>query len=220
MCTDLVWLQVTFPKELIWRLDLKFFTPDIFCLVPPTRNCRAHDSGKGMCVYHRMPSCGFRLALTPFQIRLLEYLKAPPVQLSPAAWCYITSFERLFAEFEDLKGHEPSLPLLFHYFSLAVTSEFYSLKKKTVKKLEIFISESGKGQALSKVDYWNEGWVYIPNSNRVPSLATIPATWRSLLTYGIPTFFEMKSSADTEPLRRLRNLSRVSFFIMLHFIWS
>lgn len=36
LCTDPVWLKVTFPKELIRRLDLQFFTLDVFCLVPPT----------------------------------------------------------------------------------------------------------------------------------------------------------------------------------------
>lgn len=206
LCTKPEWLKVIFPRELIRKASQPFFTSDVFHLVPPTRNCRAHDSDKGMCIYYRMPSCGFRLPLTPFQIKLLEYLQAPPAQLSPAAWCYITSFERLFIEFEELQDYEPSLPLLFHYFSLAVTSDFYSLKKKTAKKLEIFISESGKGQPLSKVDYWNEGWVYIPNSKEVPSLRTISPAWRSLLTAGIPPFSEMKTCADTEAIEKIEEL--------------
>lgn len=151
LCTDPVWLETTFSRELIKKSEFANFTPEIFSLVAPTADCQVHDTSKGMCIYWKMHSCGFRLPLTDFQIELLKFLKAPPVQLTPVAWCYITSFKHLFMEFSELKDCHPSIALFFYYFALTVSSNFLTFKTKRGKVSPIFILESGKGQVLSKV---------------------------------------------------------------------
>lgn len=65
------WLTEVFPDELVKSGHCHEITNEMLLLVLPGLNDRAHDYRKGMCIYWRMPACGFQLPLSRFQQSVL-----------------------------------------------------------------------------------------------------------------------------------------------------
>lgn len=164
---------------------------EVLSLLPPDISDRAHDSDKGLCVYWKMPRCGFSLPLSDFEKALLRALDVTPAQLTSTTWCTITSFELIFEEFwEELGGVEPTVPIFTHFFTIAVATKDFLTVRKRLKGPELF--DISRNPQLQRIDGWNEGWAYIPHPDKVFSLKDIRRTWRVLDREGKPSFnFEM-----------------------------
>ena len=148
-------------------------------LVIPNPGERPYDHSKGLCIYRKMPYCGFRLPLSPFVRELLQIVNVSPSQLTAPAWCYIASFEEIFRQFTFLPTESrPTVPLFFRLFSLNHASPAHVALKKRGKSVLIF--NTGLTRKFSKVDGWKESWVYLENFREVESLEGIRETWRSL----------------------------------------
>jgi hypothetical protein len=92
--------------------------------ISPTEDDHTHDHNKGMCIYWKMPKCGFRLPLTTFKKLLLRTWDVTPAQLTGVAWCTITSFEKLYEETSGpLGGRAPTIGMFNHYFSLVASND-------------------------------------------------------------------------------------------------
>ena len=169
-----------FWEELVgegFRDDDKF-SRDTVGLIAPSFGDRALDHEKGLCVYWKMPKCGFQLALTNFERKLLKTLDITPAQLTAAAWCTIVSFEYIFETFKKELGNAvPTVPLLGHFFTVAITSDDYLAVKRKPKVERLFTE---KNPRISRVDSWNEGWAYIPHPERVESLQGIRKDWKPM----------------------------------------
>ena len=175
-CRDIVWAREEFYPELV-RVEYRGrLRPEVLTLVPPSADDRAHDHEKGMCVFWKMPKCGFRLPITDFQRRLLTKLDITPSQLTSSSWCTISSFEGFFERFkEELEGAAPTAGLFGHFFMIAVLNDSLLFVKKKQGGTQIF---SDKNKHKKKVESWKNGWVYIPNPSDVFSLEGIRTTWR------------------------------------------
>jgi len=147
-------------------------------LVPPSLEDRAHDDERGLCVYWKMPKCGFQLALSNFERSLLKVLDITPAQLTAVSWCTIVSFERIFETFSKALGDaRPTIPLFGHFFTTAVTSEDYLVIKRRPKRERIFTE---KNPRISRIDGWADGWAYIPHPEGVESLEGIRKDWKPM----------------------------------------
>ena len=200
LCDNIGWVD-EFYRELVAGGHRKDITPETLCLIPPASEDRAFDANRGMCVFWKMPRCGFRLPLSLFERALLVELNVTPSQLTSTSWCTITSFERIFVDFaEELRGAKPSVPLFCHFFCLAISSMDYLTVKRRLGGVEIFDSHNPKIQMIHE---WREGWVWIPSPEKVSSLEGIRQDWRPLGKgfEGKPAF-ELKMSKDEEQVAR------------------
>jgi len=147
-------------------------------LVSPSFEDRAHDHEKGLCIYWKMPKCGFQLALSNFEKSLLKALDITPAQLTAVSWCTIVSFQRIFETFsKDLGAARPTLPLFGHFFTTAVASEDYLVIKRKPKVERLFTE---KNPRISRIDSWNNGWAYIPHPEGVESLQGVRRDWKPM----------------------------------------
>jgi hypothetical protein len=155
-------------------------------LITPGMNDRAIDHPKGLCIYYKMPKCGFQLPLSEFIVDLLTSLDVAPSQIASTAWCYISSFDKLFAQYSEyFEGYTPTVALFGKFYYFSVTSDDYlSVKARSFgeenAKKRVFTPSS----KLNKIEFWNEGWVYIPHHEQVPSLEKIRKHWRPLKVNG------------------------------------
>ena len=147
-------------------------------LVSPSFEDMAHDHEKGLCIYWKMPKCGFQLALSNFEKSLLKALDITPAQLTAVSWCTIVSFQRIFETFsKDLGAARPTLPLFGHFFTTAVASEDYLVIKRKPKVERLFTE---KNPRISRIDSWNNGWAYIPHPEGVESLQGVRRDWKPM----------------------------------------
>jgi hypothetical protein len=127
ICNNHVWVE-TFLDQLLHNLEDGYRSVDI----SPFEDDRAHDHNKGMCIYWKMPKCGFRLPLTTFKKLLLRRWDVILAQLMGVAWCTITSFEKLYEEASrPLGGRAPTIGVFNHYFSLVASNYYYTIRKKS-----------------------------------------------------------------------------------------
>ena len=176
---DKDWADGVLWEELVSEKVKGTISRELLGLVPPSFTDRAIDHEKGMCVYWKMPKCGFHLEISDFARALLQELDVAPAQLTGPAWCTVSSFKGLFRQFSDhFGGAQPTLAVFSFFFSVAVVNDDYLSVKKKIGSPMIFDSR------LSKIDAWNEGWAYIPNSDRVSSLRGIRGEWRPLKVGG------------------------------------
>jgi len=200
LCDNIGWVE-EFYGELVGSRHRQDVTPELLCLIPPSSEDRAFDANKGMCVFWKMPRCGFRLPLSRFERALLVELNVTPSQLTSTSWCTITSFERIFVDFEEeLRGAKPSVPLFCHFFCLAISSMDYLTVKRKLGGVELFDSHNPK---IQRIHEWRDGWVWIPSPEKVPSLDRIRLDWRPLGKgcEGKPNF-ELTLSKDEERVAR------------------
>ena len=176
---DKDWADGVLWEELVSEKGKGTISRELLGLVPPSFTDRAHDHEKGMCVYWKMPKCGFLLEISDFARSLLQELDVAPAQLTGPAWCTVSSFEGIFRQFSDhFGGAQPTLSVFSFFFSVAVVNDDYLSVKKKIGSPLIFDTR------LSKIDAWNEGWAYIPDPNRVSSLRGIRGEWRPLKVGG------------------------------------
>ena len=72
---------------------------------------------------------------------------------------------------KELKDYEPTVNLFSYFFQPSIISDdFVTFKKRAAKDPKdsrvIFTSNT----SLKWIDPWNEGWMYIPNYDNIPSL--------------------------------------------------
>lgn len=170
------WLDTFYDELVLVKGNEGGVTQRKLNLVLPTRNDRAHDSEKGLCVYWRMPRCGFQLPLSAFARALLRALDVTPAQLTSTSWCTIASFELIFEEFkEQLRDARPTVPLFANFFTVAVSTDYLSVRRK-LQGFELFDPRSNP--RIQRIDAWNEAWVYISNPEAESSLKNIRCSWR------------------------------------------
>ena len=153
--------------------------PSDLSLSAPQHEDRAIDHKKGMCIYWKMPKCGFKLPLSDFEVDLLGCLDVAPAQVASTSWCAIASFQSLFEEFKELKSFEPTVNLFSFFFQASISNyDFVSFKARSVpgESRRIFAQST----ALSRIHAWNEGWVYLRRPEKVLSLQDMRVEWRPL----------------------------------------
>lgn len=165
LCRNQEWWHETFYEELIREDAREAITQDHLAFALPLAADRAHDHGKRLCVYWKMPKCEFRLPLTDFEQLFLKTMWMAPAQLIAVAWCYISSFERLFKKFRDKFGELKSIPLFANYFSLYKSFKDFILVKRKADSVTLF--DINGNPKVKKVDDWNKGWVYLTQPDRV-----------------------------------------------------
>lgn len=208
----------TFYDELVCEMYRHDITRDKLSLCLPTAMDRAHDSDKGLCVYWKMPKCGFRLPINPFEEELLKTLDVPPSQLTSTSWCTIASFGRIFSEFGKELGYvKPTIALFAHFFTVAVTSkDFMSIKKK-VTAPSLF--DTVGNPRLQKIDAWNEDWAYITTPGKVRSLDGLRISWRVLgeNSGGKPSLPSAMSPEESYTASRLEEFAKGNFLGLLDY---
>ena len=180
-------------------------------LTLPEPTDRAHDHRKGMCIYWKMPHCGFQFPLTPFQRNVLKQLKIPPSQLTSTGWCVVSSLECFLSEFNKISKSPriyATFGLLLQFYSVQISDDYITLKKRTDlpggRKSDLFVTD----KKMSKVDGWNFGWAYLANPADIDSNfadGSIPYKWRNLdkdkLIVPKPESFP---SSDIQGAKRIR----------------
>lgn len=161
-----------FYEELVDEADREEYPRHALQLRVPGPDDRAHDSNLGMCIYWKMPKCGFKIRVSKFVREILRHLDVAPAQLTAPAWCYIMSFKFLFDFLPELKSHFPSVGLFFHYFAPLYNNESHLAIRKR-GKVTLF-------DRLSKADDWNHGWVYLQNPTDLKCFNEIRRIWRPL----------------------------------------
>ena len=175
---DLAWATEEFYPSLVREEYRETLTPEVVALIPPARNDRAHDHSLGMCIYWRMPWCGFRLPISRFQRKLRQLFDVAPGQVTSAAWCTIASFEEFFRYFRKDLGCDAPTPALFgQYFVVSVLNDSFLTVKKKQGVTQIF--DLGNPRK-SRINAWNHGWAYLSKPEDIPSLNGVRVSWRPL----------------------------------------
>ena len=152
---------------------------DMVHLRAPSVDDRAHDSSNGVAIYWKMPHCGFRLKLSPFVRRLLRELDLAPAQITPAGWCYISSFEEMFKQFpSELEGEKPTVPAFWAFFSILWSSASHTGIRKITKSKTLFNTSLSK--TWNKFDEWNYAWVYLENPDDFECWHGVRREWSQL----------------------------------------
>ena len=152
--------------------DREDYPEHVLDLVAPGPDDRAHDWKRGTCIYWKMPKCGFKIRVSRFVREILRHLDVAPAQLTGPAWCYVMSFKYLFDYMPELKLYWPNVGLFFHYFSPIYNTESHLAIRKR-GKIALF-------ESISKVDDWNQGWVYLANPGDLSCFREIRRKWRHL----------------------------------------
>jgi hypothetical protein len=168
-----------------------------------------------MCIYWKMPKCGFRLPLTTFKKLLLRTWDVTPAQLTGVAWCTITSFEKLYEEASGpLGGRAPTIGMFNHYFSLVASNDYYTIRKK-LGVIEIFDSNNTN---IQRINLWNLGWVYILDSGSHKYLKKLCPNWKLVRSNLKLVLNFAEEDSDNEVISILTDIIE-GWFITSHFTY-
>jgi hypothetical protein len=127
----------------------------------------------------------------------------------------------MFHEFQEILGtDQPTLPVFDHYFYLAIANHDYLAVKHRQGGLEIFDSSNPR---ISRINAWNEGWVYIKDPQECRYLRGLKYSFTPLQPKKKPTLGDcLPSTNDLEIINKIRVLVKgINFqFIVIYFFLS